>query len=185
MVLKKIAPVRAAAFLLLPALFAFFGGCVSPVDKDGRLRAPRHTVDLSALDWLDIAYQPAQTNGFVSQPIRLTISGVGELECKYGRSPQIWNAFSSATDDPYWNEIFVSSVHLPRDTMQSLLQRFVNEGVLSTHSDREAPEGAHIRVTGKISNKKIRLQTSNARLAGLVEDLLKILLNVRTGGSAR
>lgn len=183
MFLKKIALGRAVALLVSLSLAAGSAGCVSTVDREGRLRAPRHEVDLSALDWLDIAYHPAQMEGGAAQPVRLTVSGVGEIECKYGRSPQIWSSFSSATDDPYWNEIFVSRVHLPRETMQSLLQRFINEGILSTHSDRAAPEGAYIRATGKISNKKVRIQTSNVHLAGLVEDLLKILLGAQSSQS--
>ena len=149
-------------------------GCVSQLDADGRLKHKEFQVEISGLDWLDIAYHPAGDDTALTRyPVRISVAGTGAVECKTGRSPQIWKTFSTKSDDPYWNEIFTARENLDNEDIRAVFQRFINEGVIPDKPPRDTPKMPHITVVGKISNNKVRLITDNIHLVSLVEEILE------------
>ncbi|MCL1910172.1 MAG: hypothetical protein FWG05_04470 [Kiritimatiellaeota bacterium] len=154
---------------------ALFGaGCASPLDADGRLKHKEFQVEESGLDWLDIAYHPAEDDTALTRyPVRISVAGTGAVECKTGRSPQIWKTFSTKSNDPYWNEIFSAREHLAPDEVRDVFQRFIDEGALPDKPPRDIPKFPHVTIVGNISNNKIRLITDNTHLVSLVEEILE------------
>jgi len=163
-------------FFAAAAAFCFAAaGCVSSVGRDGRLKHENFRVSVSGLDWLVVDYHPSTnaTRALTRFPVRVEIRGTGEIVCETGRSPRIWNAFSSETDNPYWNEIVSDRTHLGTGDIYNVLQRFVDEGVVATRPPRKPPSQLPaVIVRGNISGKKIALLTDNRHIVGLVEEII-------------
>ncbi len=150
-------------------------GCLSPLDSSGRLTHKEVTVELSSLDWIEIAYFPASEDPLVKGPCRLSLFGVGEVMFKTGRSPQLWDSFSDKVSDPYWNELFSDRMHLARDEMQTVFQAFVDEGLIPKYSFTRKVEDLkppYVNISAQVGRDKIRMATDNPHLVQLVEDSL-------------
>lgn len=158
-------------------LFAFFvSGCLSPLDKTGRLRHKAVAVELSSLDWIEVAYFPTEENPTIKGPCRLSLFGVGEVVVKTGRSPQLWDSFSTKVTDPYWNELFTDRMHLPPDEMQTVFQAFVDEGIIPARTFTRRTEDLkppYVNISAQVGMEKIRTATDNPFLVGLVEESLE------------
>ena len=164
------------SLVLLSLTLLLVSGCASPVQEDGRLRHKQFTVELSSLDWIEIAYFPSRTNSLIKNPCRLSLFGSGEVEFQTGRSPQLWSAFSDKVDDPYWNDLFKDRMHLSPDEMQSVYQAFVDEGIVPKGSftlKEENVKPPYIKVSAQIGREKVRMATDNPRLIQLVEDAMQ------------
>ncbi len=165
------------ATVAITVLLTFFGsGCLSPLDKTGRLHHKTVEVELSSLDWIEVAYFPIAENPTIKGPCRLSLLGVGEVVVKTGRSPQLWDSFSTKVTDPYWNELFTDRMHLPTDEMQRVFQAFVDEGLIPTGTFTRRTEKLkppYVNISAQVGMEKIRMATDNPFLVGLVEESLE------------
>ena len=157
-------------------LALFMSGCLSPLDKTGRLRHKAVEVELSSLDWIEVAYFPVAENPVIKGPCRLSLFGVGEVIVKTGRSPQLWDSFSTKVTDPYWNELFTDRMHLPPDEMQTVFQAFVDEGLIPARTFTRRTKNLkppYVNISAQVGMEKIRTATDNPFLVGLVEESLE------------
>lgn len=167
-----------ARFILVAFVSTLTSGCLSPVQRDGRLKHQQFKVQASSLDWLEIGYFPHPKSPDILAPCRLSLFGTGEIQFKTGRSPQVWSAFSHEVQHPFWNEVFSDRLHLPSHEIQAVFQEFVDEGVvpprtaLAHKTTRQKVTPPYIQVAGTIGRHKIRLATDNAFLVELVEAAL-------------
>ena len=167
---------QSPTLVLLALLVLLFSGCASPVQEDGRLRHKQFAVELSSLDWIEIAYFPRRSDPLVKDPCRLSLFGSGEVEFQTGRSPQLWSSFSDKVDDPYWNDLFKDRMHLSHDEMQSVYQAFVDEGIVPRGSftiKEENVKPPYIKVSAQIGREKVRMATDNPRLIQIVVDAMQ------------
>ncbi len=151
-------------------------GCLSPLDKTGRLHHKTVEVELSSLDWIEVAYFPIEENPTIKGPCRLSLLGVGEVIVKTGRSPQLWDSFSTKVGDPYWNELFTDRMHLPQDEMQTVFQAFVDEGLIPARLFTRRTENLkppYVNISAQVGMEKIRIATDNPYLVQLVEESLE------------
>jgi hypothetical protein len=171
------------AFMVLLAA----SGCVSSTDEQGRLRHKQFEVEPSGLDWIEIAYYPAQNDPLVKFPCRLSLFGAGEVEFKTGRSPRLWSSFSDKVNDPYWNDLYSDRMHLPKEEMQSVFQAFVDEGIAPRDEftrKTEAVKRPYVNISAQIGREKIRLATDNKYLVDLVEEAMENFTHVLNQAAA-
>ncbi len=161
----------------ITALLAFLvSGCLSPLDKTGRIRHKAVEVELSSLDWIEVAYFPTAEHPTIKGPCRLSLFGVGEVIVKTGRSPQLWDSFSTKVTDPYWNELFTDRMHLSHDEMQTVFQAFVDEGIIPAGTFTRRTENLkppYVNISAQVGMEKIRTATDNPFLVQLVEESLE------------
>ena len=160
--------VRIGIVLAVSALAA--AGCAS-VDADGRLRHKQFEVRGSGLDWIEIAYEPAEGDARFPHPVRLSLVGSGKVEMKCGPSPQVSDPFSQDFRNPHWNDLVKDSVAFTPDEMREAFQTFVDEGLVATARapDPKRLKRPFIEYAGTVNTEKFRYRTDNGRLVTLVE----------------
>lgn len=163
------------AFIILLVAISITG-CFSPEDATGRLRHRSMQVELSGLDWIEAFYYPTDNDPLIKDPCRLSIFGSGEMIFKTGRSPQIWDSFSTQVDDPNWNDIYSDRLHLSQEEMESIFQEFVDKGLVPqnvyTRSAGEIKK-PNVRFIAQIGREKVRRVTDNVYLVKLVEAVME------------
>ena len=166
---KKV--VRIGVVLAAGALAA--AGC-SSVDADGRLRHKQFEVRGSGLDWLEIAYEPADGDPRFPHSVRLSLVGSGKVEMKCGPSPQVTDPFSQDHGNPHWNDLVKETVVFTPDEMREAFQTFVDEGLVATSPapDPSRLERPFVEYAGTVNTEKFRYRTDNARIVSLVEIVL-------------
>lgn len=141
--------------------------------RDGELQGDRFTVDPSSLDWLEIAYTPRRNDPDFPQTCRLSLLGSGEMTFRTGRSPLVWDDFSTKREDPNWNDIWEDRIHIGEDAMGELLQSFVDLGVVPPKTVRmvsgEPPSPPMVKIRGKIAGKAVYRVVDNRKVVRLVE----------------
>ena len=148
-------------------------GC-SSVDADGRLRHKQFEVRGSGLDWLEIAYEPAEGDMRFPHPVRLSLVGSGKVEMKCGPSPQVSDPFSQDYENPRWNDLVKETAAFTPDEMRDAFQTFVDEGLVATARapDPKRLKRPFIEYAGTVNTEKFRYRTDNGRLVTLVEIVL-------------
>lgn len=172
--IRKAARVRKAfCFAVLAAAFAA-AGCTSAVDADGRLRHKQFEVRGSGLDWLEIAYEPAEGDARFPYPVRLSLVGSGKVEMKCGPSPQVSDPFSQDYENPRWNDLVKETAAFTPAEMRDAFQTFVDEGLVATAGapDPKRLKRPFIEYAGTVNTEKFRYRTDNGRLVSLVEIVL-------------
>ncbi len=141
--------------------------------RDGELRGNRFPVETSSLDWLEIAYTPRSNDPDFPLACRLSLLGSGEMTYRTGRSPLVWDDFSTKRDDPDWNDIWEARVHIGEQSMTALLQSFVDLGIVPPETARmvagEPPSPPLVKIRGKIAGKSIYRVVDNRKVVRLVE----------------
>ena len=141
--------------------------------RDGDLKGRVFPVETSSLDWLEIAYTPRENDPDFAMPCRLSLLGSGEMTFRIGRSPQVWDDFSTKVNDPYWNDIRVDRAHIGDEAMTELLQAFVDAGVVPPLYGRmvpgDAPKPPMVKIRGKIGGKAVARMVDNKKVVKLVE----------------
>ena len=155
-------------------LLLFASGCAVPQNvREGDLKGRVFTVEESSLDWLEIAYTPRRGDPDFEMPCRLSLFGSGEMVFRTGRSPQVWDDFSTKTGDPDWNDIRIDRRHIGGEAMTELLQSFVDAGVVPSPYVRmtagDAPKPPMAKIRGKIAGKAIARMVDNRKVVKLVE----------------
>lgn len=164
----------ASPLLMMLALPLLTTACATPQNvREGTLSGRHFPVAGSSLDWLEISYTPAPNDPDFQMPCRLSLLGSGEMVFRTGRSPQVWDDFSTKIDDPHWNDLRVDRAHIGQDAMTELLQQFVDAGIVPNPYGRmtpgDAPKPPVVSIRGKISGKPIARRVDNRRVVRLVE----------------
>lgn len=159
------------------ALLAGATGCawLGGYDADGRPLAKHFTVDISNLDWVEISYMPRPDDPAFSSGCRLSLAGSGEIEFRTGRSPQVWDDFSSKVDDPHWNEVFADRLHVGQDGMQEIYQQLVDAGLFVRRSAgrrRDDMVAPFVKLNARIGRERAIRVVSDRRLVRIVERVL-------------
>lgn len=159
--------------VVLAAALLAAAGC-SSVDAEGRLRHKQFEVRGSGLDWLEVAYEPAEGDMRFPYPVRLSLVGSGKVEMKCGPSPQVTDSFSLDYANPHWNDLVKETLAFTPDEMRDAFQTFVDEGLVATARtpDRTRLKRPFVEYAGTINTEKFRYRTDNARLVSLVEIVL-------------
>ena len=160
----------------LLSLFIFIGGCAT-TNSEGYSIGKEFTVNISHLDQLLVIYTPRPGDPVFTMPCRIEFWGSGEIEFRTGRSPQVWDSFSTDTQNPAWNEVYADRRHIGQEGMQELYQAFVDAGLFPKYMNSAAQTvkggGATIRVAASIGREKVKRQTDDPRLMRLVERQLR------------
>ncbi len=115
--------------IFLPLLIAALCGCVSdkiPVVTD------------SQLNWLQIRYYPLDEK---EPPCYMNLLGVGNIQFKRGRSPQVEDDFATNTDHANWQDIEVENLGVPPDVIRAWMQRFLDAGLYQESKRRSGKGG--------------------------------------------
>lgn len=161
--------------VFLPFLsLLLLAGCGTPASvREGKLGGEHFTVAGSSLDWLEISYTPLPGDPDFPMPFRLSFFGSGEMVCRSGRSPLVWDDFSTRVDDPNWNDFRIDRIHIGETEMTALMQSMVDAGVVppawSRMSAGEMPRPPMVRLRGKISGKAVARQTDNRTVVRIIE----------------
>lgn len=161
----------AALLTMLPGC-AWLGG----YDAEGRPVAKQFQVDLSNLDWIEISYMPRPGDPVFAVASRLSLMGSGEVVFRTGRSPQVWDSFSSEIDNPHWNELYEDRLHLESTEMQALYQEFVNAGLFprrSLNSSAAEVQKPFVKVNAKIGHERALRIVDDRRIVRIVERVLE------------
>lgn len=153
------------------------GGCAIWPGRDTRPAAVRFEVSISNLDWVEIAYLPEPGDRVFQQPCRLSLMGSGEVLFRTGRSPRVWDSFSSAVDDPHWNEVFDDRRHIGQAAMQTLYQQLVDAGLFlryTRHLIALEGDGPRIRINAQIGRERTVRLTDDRALVRVVERVLEM-----------
>lgn len=150
------------------------GGCATAQNvREGTLRGQTFEVKTSSLDWLEIAYTPRRGDPDFSMPCRLSLFGSGEMVFRTGRSPQVWDDFSTKVEDPYWNDLRLERAHIGEEAMTKLFQSLVDAGVvppaLGHMKMGDAPKPPMVKIRGKINGKPVARMVDNRTVVTLVE----------------
>ena len=91
-----------------------------------------------------------------------------------GRSPQLRDSFSTDVSHPDWNHIVEGRLDLTAEQMRTVMQVFVDEGLVPSRSVREPDsESAVLQYAGNINGKKFRNVTSNPIMIDTFEDFVE------------
>lgn len=162
---------RLSIFLLALALFT--AGC-SAVDSEGRLRHKQFDLEIMGIDWLTILYHPKEGSSRFPHPVRIELYGNGAIVVKTGPSPLVLDDFSADYQNPAWNKIAEDRKHLSQADMQTIMQTFINEGVIPANGCRPPLEGApYVHCAGTLGFEKFVNATSNAILVDTAEDFIE------------
>ena len=169
---------RPAAALPRPALLAaaaavmlFAHGCFSPTDSTGRIPHEEIEVESSGLNNVVFVYEPIPGDPRFPHLCRLELYGDGLAVFRTGRSPQLRDSFSTDVSHPDWNHIVEGRLDLTAEQMRTVMQVFVDEGLVPSRSVRESDsESAVLQYAGNINGKKFRNATRNAILVDTFED---------------
>lgn len=154
-------------------------GCISPVQKDGRLIHRSFRVQISDLDWLEILYTPAANDREIILPCRLSFFGVGHVDFKTGKSPKFWRETSTDTSNPDWDSYYTDRVTIGREEMERVFQAFVDEGVvppkimLGSRNGCDSEKNAKVSIRGIIGFNEFGLHTDNKFIVGVTEEALE------------
>lgn len=154
-------------------------GCISPVQRDGRLRHSSFDVDVSELDWLEILYIPAANDREIILPCKLSVFGVGYIEFKTGKSPKFWRESSTDTSNPEWGSYYADRVTLGPQEVERVFQNYIDEGLvppkfmITSRNGYSSERNARVIIVGTIGFQKFKLHTDNRYLVGITEEILE------------
>jgi len=177
--LQNSALLRWSARILTACLLVISSGCAAlrGYDSDGRPKSRQFQVNLSGLDWMEISYMPAAGDPLFSNSCRLSLYGSGEIIFLTGRSPKVWDSFSSKVDDPHWTEIFEDRLHVPQDDMQAVYQQLVDAGLVTVRAGsrfhREDLRPPFVKFNGRIDRERVIRITDDRRLVRIIERILQ------------
>ena len=166
---------------------AFLQGCASPIAKDGRIKHEQYEIEVSGLDWIEIAYYPSEANTEIPHTCFLSIYGSGEIVFRTGKSPRLTNSFSSDTEHPDWNHYFSDRMHMSTKEIQEIYKYFIDEGIVAKNPvavSKQVSGNPSIRVAANIGRRKINMFTDNKYLVELTEEALENFSHVIRQSSA-
>ncbi len=166
------------------ACLALCGGCaLREGGWPGIFEGRREPVAISNLDWVEIRFLPHPSDPLFDSVCRLSLYGSGEIEFRTGRSPRVEDAFSTAVDDPDWNDLRTDRQHVGQERMQALYQELVDAGLFPRRGAGPPPRRSVplVRVNARIGRERVLRLTDDRRIVALVE---RILASFAEGASA-
>ena len=164
---------RPALLLAAAAVMLFAHGCFSPTDSTGRIPHEEIEVESSGLNNVVFVYEPAPGDPRFPHLCRLELYGSGLAVMRTGRSPQLRDAFSVDASHPDWNHVAEGRLDLTSEQMRTVMQVFVDEGLVPSRSVREDLSAPVLQYAGNINGKKFRNVTGNPILIDAFEDFLE------------
>lgn len=165
----------ARPLLLLAAAAALLAqGCFSATDSTGRIPHEEFDVEASGLNNVQFLYEPRPGDPRFPHLCRLELYGDGLAVLRTGRSPQLRDSFSTDSSHPDWNHVAEGRLDLTAEQMRTVMQVFVDEGLVPSRTVRETESaGPILQYGGNVNGKKFRNVTSNPIMIDTFEDFVE------------
>ena len=165
---------RPALLAAAAAVMLFAHGCFSPTDSTGRIPHEEIEVESSGLNNVVFVYEPIPGDPRFPHLCRLELYGDGLAVFRPGRSPQLRDSFSTDVSHPDWNHIVEGRLDLTAEQMRTVMQVFVDEGLVPSRRVREeGPALPLLQCAGTIGPNKFVRSTRNRLLVDAFEDFVE------------
>ena len=139
-----------AKHLIFPGLsvlaFLAFCGCANFIDN------PYFEVKESGLNWVSIRHYNYRSTPM--QRVSVRLDGNGIVTVREGRSMLVTNPFAAGHTDPTWNDAAETRITIPREDMNRLFQRLIDEGLFVERRKGDSTNtNEAIFVSANIQNK--------------------------------